>query len=771
MIIDTMATGDNKIDLGDGVKISTEPVFRHNHDHVLGANFSHHRDDATAQQKQAFVTAQTSEEAYQTVSTEPKLTPTPATGPSLEIIEQPQNNGYRFRYISEGKISGSIHGVNSTDRKETYPTVRLCNFTGHTAVIVMSAVTREFPHYPHPHSLVGTDCSSGVCTIRLRDTFVAKFPRVQIQCVRRKDVAEALNQRRNIQVDPFHNAELSNQASIDLSELCLCFQTFLPDENNRIRHALTPVVSDPIKDQRVRNRLTVSRVSITSGSAHGNDEMFIVCDKIKADNIKIRFCGLTPADQHWEDFGTFDVHDVHKNYAIVLKTPPYMNKSIDAPVTVGMQLVRPSDDTYSERRDFTYMPDASDEAVIARKRQCTRPSFLNTPPPQSKRINDNPKSKIHNMVQKRLLAKKSESSDVTPKLVQPLPVIPQNGPAQQIVLQSASQTEELLLQAQLQGLLNDLSALQPSPIPNTSIHSIAQDTAMAIKVEGTASEHSQDFQGLAASSLIQSPQVPLPNALQGGNVQIPQLFGQTQLSAPSSQPPTPSQGTTTQTSQLSGQILGSVIAPQAQITMVAPQGYQIVQAQPDIQNQESAMSPQGSVSQFQSTTQNIHGLDVSSTGSTGLNEQAMEIEGFVTSPQGTIGQSQPQTQVQGSVLSPTGSIGQPQQSTYDQGLVGQPQQIAHVQGSVGLPHPDTQILDMLTHANALHNETPIAGLTESEMASTLEDLLSSSVGFLPDYDLDPVETPTPSITDGNNIDFDTLFADANDFVMTPDINL
>ena len=51
--------------------------------------------------------------------------PLGTTDPYVEIIEQPQYNGYRFRYVSEGKISGSILGEHSTDKKQTYPTLKV----------------------------------------------------------------------------------------------------------------------------------------------------------------------------------------------------------------------------------------------------------------------------------------------------------------------------------------------------------------------------------------------------------------------------------------------------------------------------------------------------------------------------------------------------------------------------------------------------------------------------------------------------------------------
>lgn len=58
----------------------------------------------------------------------------------------------------------------------------------------------------------------------------------------------------------------------------------------------------------------------------------------------------------WEAFGIFTEADVHHQYGIVLKTPPYKKTSIDARVTVKVQLFRPRDGSKSEPLDFEYKP-------------------------------------------------------------------------------------------------------------------------------------------------------------------------------------------------------------------------------------------------------------------------------------------------------------------------------------------------------------------------------------------------------------------------------
>lgn len=59
---------------------------------------------------------------------------------------------------------------------------------------------------------------------------------------------------------------------------------------------------------------------------------------------------------NWEDFGVFNEADVHHQYGIVLKTPPYKTSLIDAPVNVMVQLFRPGDKSTSEPLEFRYKP-------------------------------------------------------------------------------------------------------------------------------------------------------------------------------------------------------------------------------------------------------------------------------------------------------------------------------------------------------------------------------------------------------------------------------
>lgn len=53
-----------------------------------------------------------------------------------------------------------------------------------------------------------------------------------------------------------------------------------------------------------------------------------------AENIKVRFYETDEYENvMWEDWGRFSEADVHHQYAIALKTPPYRSKDIEKSVS------------------------------------------------------------------------------------------------------------------------------------------------------------------------------------------------------------------------------------------------------------------------------------------------------------------------------------------------------------------------------------------------------------------------------------------------------
>ncbi|XP_059143365.1 putative transcription factor p65 homolog isoform X2 [Physella acuta] len=347
----------------------------------------------------------------------PNHTPQPQTLPThhtpvqngvpwVEIVEQPKSRGLRFRYECEGRSAGSVPGENSTNDHRTYPTIKIHNYNG-PAIIVVSCVTKENPPHckPHPHAIVGRDCKKGVCTLRVKDTSEKiVFPQIGIQCAKKKDVEASLRLRKEINVDPYQTGFEHAQTNIDLNVVRLCFQVFLPNEQGKVTRVVPPVCSHAIHDKKSSKDLVICRVDKSSGKARGGDEVFLLCDKVNKEDIKIRFFEENEqGNMVWEDFGDFGQGDVHRQYAIVFRTPPYHNLEITKPVEVFMQLQRPSDMESSEPIPFTYMPEDPDPDRIAEKRKRKAQRFLeywNSPNNDFRKGAGNPsvRGRLHSML-------------------------------------------------------------------------------------------------------------------------------------------------------------------------------------------------------------------------------------------------------------------------------------------------------------------------------------------------------------------------------------
>lgn len=325
---------------------------------------------------QTFVTQQESSVGPSTSRTQTRgpggRAQTTPDGIWTEIVEQPKQRGLRFRYECEGRSAGSIPGEKSTQDRKSFPTIKIHNYQG-VAVIVVSCVTKDPPYEPHPHNLVGKDCKRGVCTLKVKDTNVISFPHLGIQCAKKKDVMDNLKQRKEINVDPFQSGfkHMQKANNIDLNVVRLCFQVFLPDENGKITRIVPPVVSHPIHDKKSLNELVICRVDKSSGRAKGGDEVFLLCEKINKDDVRIRFYQENVnGDIEWEDFGDFSANDIHRQYAIVFKTPPYKDQYITKPEQVKMQLQRLNDSSEtSDPIPFIYMPEDPDPDRIFEKRK------------------------------------------------------------------------------------------------------------------------------------------------------------------------------------------------------------------------------------------------------------------------------------------------------------------------------------------------------------------------------------------------------------------
>ncbi|XP_056366197.1 transcription factor p65 isoform X1 [Oenanthe melanoleuca] len=266
--------------------------------------------------------------------------------------------------------SAPIPGEHSSDSTKTPPTIRVNNYRGPGRVRV-SLVTKDPPHRPHPHELVGRDCRDGFYEAELSpERSVHSFQNLGIQCVKKRELEAAVAERIRTNNNPFNVPPEQRGGEYDLAAVRLCFQVWVRGPGGL--QPLPPVLSQPIYDNRAPStaELRICRVNRNSGSCRGGDEIFLLCDKVQKEDIEVRFWA-----EGWEAKGSFAQADVHRQVAIVFRTPPFRDAALRAPVTVRMELRRPSDRQRSAPVDFRYLPHQGDLQCIEEKRKRTRETF------------------------------------------------------------------------------------------------------------------------------------------------------------------------------------------------------------------------------------------------------------------------------------------------------------------------------------------------------------------------------------------------------------
>ncbi|XP_055628292.1 embryonic polarity protein dorsal-like [Toxorhynchites rutilus septentrionalis] len=295
--------------------------------------------------------------------------------PYVVITEQPQSKALRFRYECEGRSAGSIPGVNSTADVKTFPSIAVHGYRGR-AVVVVSCVTKDMPYRPHPHSLVGKEgYKKGVCTVEINsNTMSYVFSNLGIQCVKKKEIEDALRCREEIRVDPFKTGfgHAKQLAAIDMNAVRLCFQVFLEgQQRGQFTEALQPVVSDIIYDKKAIPDLIICSISAVMAPVTGGKKIILLCEKVAKENISIRFFHSDNGRIVWENIADIQQIKVHKQVAITFSSPRY---TIDTaqPVMVNIELRRPSDGITSESVPFELLPVHSTPIGLKRKRylQC-----------------------------------------------------------------------------------------------------------------------------------------------------------------------------------------------------------------------------------------------------------------------------------------------------------------------------------------------------------------------------------------------------------------
>uniref|UniRef100_A0A7N8WQ24 Nuclear factor of kappa light polypeptide gene enhancer in B-cells 1 n=1 Tax=Mastacembelus armatus TaxID=205130 RepID=A0A7N8WQ24_9TELE len=342
-----------------------------------------------------------------------------------------RHRGFRFRYGCEGPSHGGLPGASSEKNRKTYPTIKvtlpwedddddydgfdsltlsICNYQGQARVVVQLVTAMTPVPQLHAHSLVGKQCDKGICIadIQPKDSSIS-FPNLGILHVTKKNVAKTLEERMveafrlgyncgvcihpeidalqgevRMPRDPTEHQRsmISSAASqqakeMDLSVVRLMFTAFLPDSDGGFSRRLEPVVSEPIYDSKAPNasNLKIVRMDRTAGCVTGGEEVYLLCDKVQKDDIQVRFYEEDESGLTWEALGDFSPTDVHRQFAIVFKTPKYRDLNLQKPTSVFVQLKRKSDNETSEPKPFTYHPQIIDKEEVQRKRQKTLPNF------------------------------------------------------------------------------------------------------------------------------------------------------------------------------------------------------------------------------------------------------------------------------------------------------------------------------------------------------------------------------------------------------------
>ncbi|XP_045387416.1 transcription factor RelB isoform X2 [Lemur catta] len=301
--------------------------------------------------------------------------PGPGPRPHLVITEQPKQRGMRFRYECEGRSAGSILGESSTEASKTLPAIELRDCGGLREVEVTAClVWKDWPHRVHPHSLVGKDCTDGVCRVRLRPHISPRhsFNNLGIQCVRKKEIEAAIERKIQLGIDPYNAGSLKNHQEVDMNVVRICFQASYRDQQGQMCR-MDPVLSEPVYDKKSTNtsELRICRINKESGPCTGGEELYLLCDKVQKEDISVVFS--TPG---WEGRADFSQADVHRQIAIVFKTPPYEDLEIVEPVTVNVFLQRLTDGVCSEPLPFTYLPRDHDSYGVDKKRKRGMPDVL-----------------------------------------------------------------------------------------------------------------------------------------------------------------------------------------------------------------------------------------------------------------------------------------------------------------------------------------------------------------------------------------------------------
>lgn len=295
--------------------------------------------------------------------------------PCLSILNQPQSK-FRFRYASEMTgTHGCLMAESKERNKKEYIRIQLEGCQEREAIIRCTLVTNSPKPVPHVHRLGGEGNSNGnegefqeIVVSASKNDWIATFSGLTIIHTAKKQVREVVERRLitemgNIPINRNQGQQLKDEAdkianTMDLHSVKLKFEVFV--ERNGFREQIgLPEYSHAIHNLKSTHAgdLRIVRIDKVYSCCTGQEEIFIFVEKVNKKDIKIRFFETDENDlEIWSAFADFSELDVHHQYAIAFKTPPYQDPNIQSDVTVQFQLYRPSNQSTSEAKSFTYTP-------------------------------------------------------------------------------------------------------------------------------------------------------------------------------------------------------------------------------------------------------------------------------------------------------------------------------------------------------------------------------------------------------------------------------
>ncbi|CAG7693776.1 unnamed protein product [Allacma fusca] len=367
----------------------------HERPHQLPMSMSHSSQKSTGERSMGRVGPSSSSSFNFKRNTVPHTTSSPGSSAGHGVSPSPVNSS------SDGNGAGTSANASTTaglggNGAKIYPMVKLHNFPG-DAIIRCSLVSETAPYYPHPH-ILETDLVGGSgwaeetdnSILALGNNFAeipvsagnkhtAIFQGLNIIYTGKKVVRKVLGSKlselgegdkRKVSLEEIDSLSVN----CNLNVVCLYFEAFTrleesksptvdpSSESGTVRRLISicrPIVSDPIHHNKSTQTgdLRIVRIDKHASYCTGDEEVFILVEKVDKHNIQVKF--FQESDQGleiWKAYGKFSKLDVHHQYAIVFKTPPYRSCEIDCEVDVWLQLERPSDGATSQPISFKYKP-------------------------------------------------------------------------------------------------------------------------------------------------------------------------------------------------------------------------------------------------------------------------------------------------------------------------------------------------------------------------------------------------------------------------------